>query len=377
MKILIPSYDFKPMLGGVANYVHEVASHLSVEHSQTVKVIARKMSGDLNFDSTVPYTVERIATAQMAFTSQWAFIKKLIKEIPHYDVIFCPLWFPDAMSVYFAQKILGSKKPVFIAVHASELFDVHNSLKTKVRHFFVSPLQKNIFNQCQGVLAVSRFTGDCVHEKLGIEKNKIHVINNGVNLKAFSPPLKKQTSNIFRLLTVTRLHPYKGVDTVLKSLSEVKKVNPNFMYTVIGSGPDKARLQEMTSRLGLESQVRFVGSCTQQEIVENYQTNDLFIMMSRYEHPDVEGFGLVFLEAAACKLASIGGNSGGIPDAIANNKTGWLLDPTDDKGLSHKLLELMAHPQEILQKNEAAWTAVQQRSWSTTCTQIRNIICEQ
>lgn len=374
MKILIPSYDFKPMLGGVANYVHEVASLLSTAHGAQVTVIARHHDHAKDFDAKVPYKVVRISSPTSAFASQLPFIIKNLTESAFYDRILCPLWFPDAASVWWSQKLSLITIPTYIVVHASEIFDVQNSIKTQIRHALVSPLQRPVFHSAKGIFAVSSYTGNIIHQKLAIPKEKIHVINNGVNLKLFSPPTTPSTSTQLRLLTVSRLFPYKGIDTVLKSLAHLKKSTSNFHYTVVGSGPDRARLEKLSHELQIADHVTFTGALEKEQILEKYQNTDLFIMMSRYEHPDVEGFGLVFLEAAACGVASIGGNSGGIPDAIENEKTGWLLDPTDSVLLSEKLLELVSHPQIAKTMGSAALKSVQNKDWQHTVQKMWDIL---
>ena len=80
--------------------------------------------------------------------------------------------------------------------------------------------------------------------------------------------------------------------------------------------------------------------------MELYSLADLFVLLSREELPDVEGFGLVFLEAAACGLPSVGGRSGGIPEAVDEGRSGWLVDPSDTHEIAATIIDLLQTPGE-------------------------------
>ena len=112
--------------------------------------------------------------------------------------------------------------------------------------------------------------------------------------------------------------------------------------------------------------MEFLGALTQEQIIQHYNAADLFVLLSREELPDVEGFGLVFLEAAACGLPSLGGASGGIPDAIDDKKSGWLVNPTDLPKIEKQLFALLSDPQKLAVSSTYCLQMVKQRSWSQT-----------
>lgn len=373
MRILIPSYDFKPMLGGVANYVHEIASHLTEEHGAQVTVMARQMDKANAFDSSVNYKVIRYMSPQSAFLSLPFAIPLIRKLSSQYDAILCPLWFPDATATYLALQFTKNKIPFHVVVHGSEIFDTQNSLKTKIRHRLIANLKQKVFKNCQSVITVSEFTRRAVLENTIADATKIHVVHNGVNLKIFKKTGKK-TQKTFHLITVSRLVDYKGIDVVLKSLPLVLKKHPDILYSIVGTGPDEERLKRMTKEFKIEKNVQFLGAQSKEFIVDLYNSADLFIMMSRQNPPDVEGFGLVFLEAAACGTPSIGGRSGGIPDVIDDGLTGWLLDPMEPTALAHKLNELITQPLKIADAGDAALQKAQKNTWSQASKKIWDIV---
>ncbi len=172
------------------------------------------------------------------------------------------------------------------------------------------------------------------------------VFNNGTDPNIFYP---KDVRNLKQklglgknkiLLTITRLVRRKGIDRVIKALSNVVEKHPDLVYMIVGDGPEKEYLNGLVSQNKLEKYVYFRGKVPYSELNDYYNLCDVFVMPSRTIEPDVEGFGIVFLEAGACSKPVIGTFSGGIPDAIAHGKTGLLVEETDINQLSEAILRL-------------------------------------
>lgn len=375
-KILVPSFDFKPQLGGVAHYAQELLLTFQKTYHCDITVIARELPNSTTYDQTSPFRIVRIKTPDMALIAlpQWIWaVQKMIKENPP-DLIFCPLWFPDASATYIATFFLGQKIPYVIAAHAMELLEGHDTLKQTLRKNLLSSLKTATFKHSQKIFPVSNYTAQILQKQMNISTEKIVVASNGVNLQTFmqtSPPVNRFLRPKKRLLTVTRLRPYKGVDMVLRSLAGLIRQGVDLHYNVVGVGADLPRLQQITADLNIQSHVSFLGSLSEKEIIQLYQDSDLFILLSRHEGTDVEGFGLVFLEAAACGLPSLGGRSGGIPDAIAEGKTGWLVTPESLPAIEKKIHELLTTPNLLSEASQNCLRHVQQHTWSVTAQKIQ------
>jgi phosphatidyl-myo-inositol dimannoside synthase len=143
------------------------------------------------------------------------------------------------------------------------------------------------------------------------------------------------------LLTLGRVVERKGYDTVIKAMPEISKHVPEAVYVVAGVGSYLGKLGKMVEDMKLQSAVRFVGSVSDEERAAYFYLCDLFVMPSRQIGPDVEGFGIVYLEAAMFGKPSIGGNSGGVPEAILDSKTGALVDPSDADALARVVVQLL------------------------------------
>ena len=181
------------------------------------------------------------------------------------------------------------------------------------------------------------------------------MVNNGVDAERFQPNIdptavRKSLGLDGRrvLLTVARLDDYKGIDTVIQALPTIRERFPNVLYLVVGEGKDRPALERLAQELDLTEHVRFAGYIRDEDLPAVYNACDFFVMVSRAltEEESMEGFGIVFLEAAACCKASIGGRSGGIPDAVVDGKTGMLVDPLSIDAVAEAIVHLLAHPEE-------------------------------
>lgn len=132
------------------------------------------------------------------------------------------------------------------------------------------------------------------------------------------------------LLTVSRVVERKGHDLVIRAVAELAARHPGLRYHVAGEGPDLERIRGLASSLGIASRVVFLGQTPEENLADLYAAADLFVMPNR-ELPsgELEGFGLVFVEAGACGTPSIGGRSGGSASAIIDGRTGLLVAPDD------------------------------------------------
>ena len=147
-----------------------------------------------------------------------------------------------------------------------------------------------------------------------------------------------------KIITVARLVRSKGHDTVLKALPKVIERFPDTKYFIIGEGPEAEKLKEVVREFELSQYVIFTGQVDEAELISHYRTCDLFILTSREIEAtgEVEGFGIVFLEASACGKPVIGARSGGIQEAIIDKVTGMLVDPLDIYGTSEAIIKLFS-----------------------------------
>jgi len=213
------------------------------------------------------------------------------------------------------------------------------------------------FSRAARICFVSRYT-QSRFSSLGFNTalEKETVCYSGIDPTLFQPQSKPEwlikkygLDGAFVLLTLGRLVERKGQDQVLEALRILKEASPDisYRYLICGEGPDEGRLRSLAEKYSLEKEVIFTGYVSEQEKADYYYVSDVYLMLSR-ERPDqgdVEGFGLTFLEAGACEKPVIGGRSGGVPEAVVDQETGFLVDPLSPKELAERIDTLARNPE--------------------------------
>jgi len=202
------------------------------------------------------------------------------------------------------------------------------------------------------VIAISRFTREKVLAWSGIEPHRVTVVPNAVHLEHYSQNAKPAylverygLTGKRVLLTVGRLpgnERYKGLDRIIKLLPELTAEFPNLVYVIVGDGSDRARLESLVETTGLASHVLFTGKISEQEKTDHYNLADAFAMPSLSE-----GFGFVFLEAAACGVPVLGGSRDGSRDALVDGKLGVMVDPENPDQLFRGLKEILIREKHV------------------------------
>lgn len=351
--VLFCSFDYRPNIGGVATYSFEVASEM---HRLGKKVTVVTSENKLPPPDNLPILIYKLPKSGLLSVPKYTYhLIKILKDRP-IDTIFCSLWMPDGISALLACLILRrSDIKIFSAAHGTELIETKTDFKKKIR-YYLSFVKIWFFRKCSLVFPISNYTKNLLLD-FGIDENKIVVIKNGVNLKKFFKKTPSEnissrfkTSSKITFFTLARHVPHKGIDKVIKALSLLDKNKNNWLYLIAGTGPGTEYLKQMITKADhLKDKVHFLGHIAESDLIDYYNLCDVFILMSREEKkiPSVEGFGLVFLEAAACGKPSLGGNSGGIPEAIIEGETGWLADPNNSTAISQKITEILDHPAKI------------------------------
>jgi len=266
--------------------------------------------------------------------------------------------------------------PFVIYAHGNEILQAINSESEKLRP---------VMRCASYVLANSSYTAKLV-EKAGVQPEAIRIIPLGCDIKKFHP---RESNPDFRIrvlggrannlliLSVGNLVERKGHDMVIKALPLIIKVIPNLTYLIVGDGPFKKNLEHLASSLGVQEQVIFAGRVSDEDLPNFYSLCDVFTLPSRerLDSCDVEGFGLVYLEAGASGKAVVGGRSGGVEDAVIDGLTGLLVDPYSVKSLSLALIELLTNVQLRTLMGKRGLERVQRKyTWEIVGKHIQEIL---
>jgi phosphatidylinositol alpha-1,6-mannosyltransferase len=171
------------------------------------------------------------------------------------------------------------------------------------------------------------------------------------------------------LLSVARLIPRKGIDTVIRAM---KHLPCDLEYRVVGSGPDQARLRELARAEGVAQRVAFLGRLDDAMLADEYRRSTLFVLPARRtSEGDLEGYGLVYFEAAAWGRPVVAGRSGGEVDAVVDGSTGVLVDGTSVDEVAGAIGSLLADPQRLQALGSAGRTRVEtSHNWTLAAATI-------
>jgi len=252
-----------------------------------------------------------------------------------FDVIIGGSCGANVLNLIFILSRLFNKKAVAWA-HGNEfLIRSHISFKTN----FLKNLDKIILSNNQIKYLIKQ-----IHR---LEDNKLVLIPYGLTIEDYELDVTKEQireeynipQDLFVILSVGRHVPRKNFDIVIQAVKEILDINPEFKikYYLIGQGPETPKLKTLSKNYGIENEVIFLGIGEESTRNKFYKISDVFVMPSVKKKESVEGFGLVFLEANLFKVPVIGTLSGGIKEAIINEKTGFLIEQNDKDSLVEKL----------------------------------------
>lgn len=346
---LLITLEFPPQHGGVGVYYYNVCKNLPPDK---LVVLAPDTPAAAEFDRHQRFSISRkkfLAKAaepkkRLPFTSlikSFDWNRQLDQVVKKYNVELIQVGnvLPLGLAVMlYCQK---KKLPFIVYTHGLDILAPQKILRKKI-------VLKKVLKKAKSIIANSHFTADQV-VKLGIDKEKIVIVNpcpnqikaevNPEQLNAVRKRFELDDKKI--LLTVGRLVDRKGVDLVLKALPTVITKIPDLTYLVIGSGPAEKKLKSLAKQKNLGNHVQFINSVDNLQLPIFYQACDVFVMPARQIGADVEGFGIVYLEANLFGKPVVGGRSGGVPEAIIDSQTGFLVDPNSPDDLAQVIIKLL------------------------------------
>lgn len=191
----------------------------------------------------------------------------------------------------------------------------------------------------------------------GVPSFKIKIIPIGIDIKKFSfTPFNKKDQKTIHLLTLGYLTKRKGTELIIQALEKIVKSCPAIHLTIIGDGPQRPELEELTTKLDLTSYITFAGFVNYAQLAKHYQRSHILVSMSR-----AESWGQVYIDAMACGLPIISSKNDGSNGIVQNQKFGYLVDQEDYQQLAKKVLFLVRHSDVMVKFGKAARLEVERK----------------
>lgn len=379
--ILVLTDAFLPHMGGSRVYYYMLYSELVQKYPDRVTILTKKVPGWEEFDSRHSSSALRIVRhfhpipglyyhQWLKFipdlANAWLFARKKQADIIHSGDLF-----PQGPISVMLKRAL--RIPFIAYCHGEEVTQSdYRQFQPKMRDL--------VYKSADAVIAANGFARANLI-RIGVPEGRIFTIRPGVDTSVFAPgaadPGLVSKFGLWGkavLLSVSRLDERKGHSHVLKALGAVRDIVPEFHYLIVGDGPERKRIESVIAELGLEQHVSMVGKVAAAELADFYNVCDVFVLANRDIEGDVEGFGMVFLEANACGKAVLGGRTGGTSEAVIENRTGLLVDPEDIGAIAVALKALLSQPE--LRRRLGAHGLRRARadfSWTERAEQLRAV----
>lgn len=372
--IAIFTEDFPPCTGGIAQWAFSIAVELCKAYEPVIVYTKRKWVARQLIHENQPYQLMKMwghdwSKYRTLYSRYYSW--RFLREYPE-PIIFTTTW-GLAQSIYKFKK-----KMYFKLVTVAHGLDVTKKVSQKVQ----KNMEKTLSN-ADCIIAVSHFTKKRILEKISIDPYKIRVIPNGLDLNLFYPigdvsNLREELGlkpDMRIILTLARVIERKGHDVVIRALQKVLRKYPDTVYIIAGPWQGRVieELKQLVEDLDLTGHVLFTGYIEDGKLLQYYNLADVYIMVSREltDKGDTEGFGITFLEANACAKPVIGSFSGGIPDAVIDGETGFLVDPLDTSKIAGRIIELFDNPALSVQLGRNGRSRIEKElTWEKIAKQI-------
>ncbi|MEU9863222.1 glycosyltransferase family 4 protein [Streptomyces sp. NPDC047971] len=378
-KTLIVTNDFPPRPGGIQAFLHNMALRLDPEsivvYASTWKRSREGIEATAAFDAEQPFTVVRDSTTMLLPTPRvTARATALLREHGCESV-----WFGAAAP-------LGLMAPALRRAGARRLVaTTHGHEAGWAQLPAARQLLRRIGEGTDTLTYLGEYTRSRIAAALTPEAAARMVqLPPGVDEKTFHPgsggeAVRERLGLSDRpvVVCVSRLVPRKGQDTLIRAMPEILRRVPDAVLLIVGGGPYEKDLKSLAATTGVAGSVRFTGAVPWEELPAHYGAGDVFAMPCRTRRGglDVEGLGIVYLEASATGLPVVAGDSGGAPDAVLDGETGWVVRGDAPAESADRVATLLLDPELRRSMGERGRAWVEERwRWDLLAERLKELL---
>ncbi|RPF32896.1 glycosyltransferase family 4 protein [Streptomyces sp. TLI_185] len=345
-KTLIVTNDFPPRPGGIQAFLHNMALRLDPErlvvYASTWKRSREGIAATAAFDAEQPFTVVRDATTMLLPTP--GATRRAVGLLREHGCT--SVWFGAAAP-------LGLMAPALRKAGAERLVaTTHGHEAGWAQLPAARQLLRRIGESTDTITYLGEYTRSRIAAALTPQAaGRMVQLPPGVDEKTFHPESGGDAVRARLGLTdrpvvvcVSRLVPRKGQDTLILAMPRILAAEPETVLLIVGGGPYEKDLRRLARETGVADSVRFTGAVPWSELPAHYGAGDVFAMPCRTRRGglDVEGLGIVYLEASATGLPVVAGDSGGAPDAVLDGETGWVVRGGSAEETAERIVTLLS-----------------------------------
>ncbi|MER5477977.1 glycosyltransferase family 4 protein [Streptomyces sp. NPDC002734] len=378
-KTLIVTNDFPPRPGGIQAFLHNIALRLDPErfvvYASTWKRSREGVQATAAFDAEQPFRVVRDRTTMLLPTP--GATRRAVGLLREHGCT--SVWFGAAAP-------LGLMAPALRKAGATRLVaTTHGHEAGWAQLPAARQLLRRIGESTDVITYLGEYTRSRIADALTPEAAARMVqLPPGVDEKTFHPSSGGDRVRARLGLTdrpvvvcVSRLVPRKGQDTLIRAMPRILAAEPDAVLLVVGGGPYEKDLRGLARETGVERSVVFTGSVPWSELPAHYGAGDVFAMPCRTRRGglDVEGLGIVYLEASATGLPVVAGDSGGAPDAVLDGETGWVVPGGSPGDAAERIVTLLGDAELRRRMGERGRAWVEERwRWDLLADRLRDLL---
>lgn len=376
---LLLSEIFPPQHGGSGRWFWELYRRLP---AQAVVVAAGEHERQEEFDRTHEMRLYRLPLWQAQYgLRSWAGLRGYRRAMQslrgvlrqeRIDAVHAGRVLPEGWLAWLLKRRHGL--PYLVYVHGEDISCYGQSRE-------LSWMVRRVFRGAETVICNSDNSRQLVVGQWRVPREKVFLVHPGADVQRFVPAdLEERARTTLGwngrcvVLTVGRLQRRKGQDHLILALPIIRRRVPNVLYAIIGEGDESEYLRRLAREHGVEDAVQFRGAPADNELVRCYQQCDLFALPNRAVGADIEGFGMVLVEAQACGRPVIAGDSGGTAETMCVGQTGLIVDCTQTEILADAVTDLLldAARRETLGRAGRKW-AVEHFAWDALAREAAGV----
>jgi phosphatidylinositol alpha-1,6-mannosyltransferase len=374
-RLLVLTELFLPTKGGTAVWAAEVYKRLG---GKEIHIVTSDVPGAAEVDSAHPNTIHRLNLKRVPWLrpeslAMYArfFFRSLALALSHrFDAIHAFRALPEGLVAWTVARL--TLRPVIIYAHGEELTTWGRGGKYKAMCFALRHANR--------VIANSEHTHDTLLD-MGIDPGSITIIYPGVDVEVFTPGLNASglreglgiRADEKLVFSVGRLTRRKGFDQMILAVAQLRAEGIPVRYVIAGIGQDADYLDKLIREQGIQDFVHRIGAVDESDLPRWMNACDLFAMPNRDINGDNEGFGMVFIEAAACGRPSLAGEAGGTGSAVLHGITGIRVDGTSVAAVAVGLRKLLTQSDMITLGQQALDRVKREFAWERVADKTRTL----